>query len=71
MKFKENTPDLLRMYFGVAQGRSVKKRDIHGELVRRGVSPFSALEAVDALLFAIGWAADNRIPEIDDNQGEE
>jgi len=65
MKFKEDTPELLRMYFGLVHGRSVKKSVLCNELVRRGVSPWSVEEAVHALLFAIGHAADNCIEEID------
>jgi len=65
VKFKENTTTLLRMYFGLEQWRSARKKDVHGELIRRGVSPYSTEEAVHALLFSVGHAADNRIEEID------
>lgn len=59
------TPELLRLYFGFGQGRSIKKKDLHDELVRRGVSIIAVNDTIDQMLFTIGWAADNRIPEID------
>jgi len=65
MKFKEKTPELLRLYFGLDQSRGVKKSELFDELIRRGVGPASVFEAIDCLLFAVGWAADNRIEEID------
>ena len=71
-----DTPALLRLFFGTVQGRSIKRKDVHSELVRRGVSVISVIAAVETVLFAVGWAADNRIPEIDShleggNDGED
>lgn len=67
----DDTRMLLWMYFGLVQGRSVKKNDLHGELVRRGVSAELAGVALRDVLTVIGMAADNRIPEIDDvNEAE-
>ena len=66
MQFEQKTPTLLRMYFGLDQERSVKKAKVFDELVHRGVSVYAVAEAMDRLLFAVGWAADNRIPEVDD-----
>ena len=70
MAFKDDdTPMLLRMYYGLAMGRSVKKADVRDELVHRGVSIVSTNNAIHEMLFAIGWAADNRLPEVDDGNG--
>jgi len=63
---KGSTPDLLRLYFGLEQGRSIKKKDLRDELVRRGVSIVTTRMAIREMLNAIGWAADDRIPEVDD-----
>lgn len=60
------TPTLLCLYFGLETGRSIKRKDLHSELVRRGVSIVTTTNVLTDLLFCIGYAADNRIPDIDD-----
>jgi hypothetical protein len=67
----DDTSMLLRLYFGLVQGRSIKRKALYDELVRRGVSVVNVIDAIEQTLFAIGWAADNRIPEIDQHlEGE-
>lgn len=64
------TPTLLCLYFGLEAGRSIKRKDLHSELVRRGVSIVTTTNVLTDLLFCIGYAADNRIPDIDDQLEE-
>jgi hypothetical protein len=61
------TADVLRGFFGLCDHRGVKRVDFRAELVRRGVSVVAVEEAVDNVMWAVGCAADNRIPEVDDN----
>jgi len=65
MTFPDNSGRILRLYFGLEQGRSIKKKKLFDELIRRGVSVYAVTEAIERLLDAVGWAADNRIEEID------
>lgn len=65
MKIEGTTYHILRMFFGFAEQRSVKKADLRDELVRRGVSPYGVKGLMEDVLYQIGHAADNRIEEID------
>lgn len=65
MKIEGSTHEILKLFFGLASGRSVKKADLRDELVRRGVSPYGVKCMMDDVLEQIGNAADNRIEEID------
>lgn len=60
------TPNVLALYFGLETGRSIRKNDLRDELIVRGVSPTILAEAIREILFVVGNAADNRIPEVDD-----
>ena len=60
------TGKLLMLYFGLSNERSVRKNDLCDELVVRGVSPVMLTDAIEGLLYVVGSAADNRMPEIDD-----
>lgn len=65
MRIEGSTPEILLLYFGLEQGRSIRKKDLQNELVLRGVSVVMTEEAIRGVLTQIGYAADNRIPEID------
>ena len=69
MRMTDSTYDVLCMFVGKAQGRSVKKADLQDELIKRGVSPYGVMDAIDSMLFQIGHAADNRIEEVNDEEG--
>ena len=62
---EESTYEVLRMFMGLDVKRSVKKKTLQDVLIKRGVSPYGTIDVVEALLFQIGCAADNRISEID------
>jgi len=62
---KISTSELLRVFFGLQQTRSMKKKEVHEVLVQRGVSPTGITIAIEDILFQIGNAADNRIEDID------
>jgi hypothetical protein len=66
-----DTGQLLCIYFGLDNIRSIKRRKVLDELVKRGISVAYTEYVLRDLMRVIGWAADNRIPEIDNNQGEE
>jgi len=65
MRIEGSTRVILKLYFGLVQGRSIKKSALRDELVHRGVSPYGITEMMERVLEQIGDAADNRIEEID------
>lgn len=65
MRIEGSTRVILKMYFGLVQGRSIRKATLRDELVHRGVSPYGVAEMVERVLEQIGDAADNRIEEVD------
>ena len=67
---EESTYEILKIFLGLENKRSIKKTVLRDELVKRGVSPYGVVDVVDSIAFQIGNAADNRIYEIDSQLDE-
>jgi hypothetical protein len=66
-----STNTLLHVYFGLDNQRGIKKKDACDQLVHRGVGVRSLEHVIIDMMDVVAMTAENRIPEIDDNQGEE